>query len=275
MLKVAACQILTYSDIKQSVKKMISWLEKAKEAKVDLLLFPEMTLCGYVCDKAYWRQALPKDFIIAERQLIKVAKRLDIAVVFGTAHWDKKGVYNDLLIIDKGGKVRGRYSKTHLAESFPLPGRTLPIYTLCEVKCCFIICHDVRYPELVRLPAVRGAQICLFASNESGLVAEHKLSAYRAMPIARAAENEIFLIMANAPANADGIKSTSQSHGNSKIIHPNGNVLIEAGYFEEKLIIEDISPDDAKRRIAERSVKDDTILKDWMIEGTKLLSPID
>ena len=51
------------------------------------------------------------------------------------------------------------------------------------------------------LPAIAGAQLCWFCSNESGLTFEHKLSAYQAMPIARATENSIFLVMANAPAN--------------------------------------------------------------------------
>jgi predicted amidohydrolase len=69
------------------------------------------------------------------------------------------------------------------------------------VKSCFIICHDVRYPELVRLPAIAGAQMCYFCSHESGLREEYKLSAYQAMPIARATENSIFCVMAHAPAD--------------------------------------------------------------------------
>ena len=176
-----------------------------------------------------------------------------------------------LLVIDRGGQVRGRYAKTHLAEQWPAPGRHLPIYEAAGAKSCFIICHDVRYPELVRLPAVAGAQICYFCSNESGLLHEYKLSAYRAMPIARATENGIFCVMTNAPSNADDLRSPSQSHGNSKIIHPDGSVLNEAGFFEEALVTQTIDLDAATRSIAERSVNDETVLKEWMREGARLV----
>ena len=50
-----------------------------------------------------------------------------------------------------------------------------------------------------------GAQLCIFCSCEAGLLSEHKLSAYRAMPISRATENGIYLLMANTPANPDDI----------------------------------------------------------------------
>ena len=207
----------------------------------------------------------------AEEAVVGASRERGIGVVLGTAHRDGGKWFNDILAIDKGGRVRGRYSKTHLAESWPSPGKVLPIYELAGAKSCFIVCHDIRYPELVRLPAIAGAQVCYFCSNESGLLAEHKLSAYRAMPIARATENGIFLVMANAPANPDDIRSSSQSHGNSKIIHPDGNVLGEAGYFEEALVAQLIDLEDAKGGPAMRAANDDTILKEWMKEGSKLV----
>jgi len=178
---------------------VLHWIETAARDGVDVVAFPEACLCGYAGDE-YWKTAKPADFKKAEGLVVEASKRLNIAVVLGTVHWESDKIYNDLLVIDKGGLVRGRYSNTHLAESWPVPGKTLPVYKLAGVKSCFIICHDVRYPELVRLPAVAGAQICYFCSHESGLKHEHKLSAYRAMPIARATENGIFCVMANAPA---------------------------------------------------------------------------
>ncbi|MBU7004963.1 MAG: carbon-nitrogen hydrolase family protein, partial [Theionarchaea archaeon] len=206
-----------------------------------------------------------------EERVVEASKEGEIAVVLGTVHKGDGNWFNDILAIDRGGRVRGRYSKTHLAESWSSPGKVLPIYELAGAKSCFLVCHDIRYPELVRLPAIMGAQVCYFCSNESGLLSEHKLSAYRAMPIARATENGIFVVMANAPANPDDIKSSSQSHGNSKIIHPDGNVLVEAGYFEERLVDHPIELDDADGAVAARAAQDDTILRDWMSEGSKLV----
>jgi omega-amidase len=270
-LRVAACQILTYPEVEKSTKKILHWIEAAALDSVDVIAFPEACLCGYAGGE-YWKTASPVDFEKGECIIIEASKRLNIAVILGTVHWESDKIYNDLLVIDKGGLVRGRYSKTHLAESWPVPGKILPVYKLAGVKSCFIICHDVRYPELVRLPAVAGAQICYFCSHESGLKHEYKLSAYRAMPIARATENGIFCVMTNAPADPQTLRG---SHGNSKIIHPDGNVLVEAGYFQEKLVTANIKISDASRRIACRAAEDNTILKKWLNEGAELVRVYD
>jgi omega-amidase len=272
-IRVAACQILTYPDVEKSVQKIIKWMNAASQEGVDVVVFPEACLCGYQGDDNYWKKASPEDFANVEQEIVAASKNLEIAVVLGTAHWEAGQLFNSLLAIDKGGKIRGRYAKTHLAESWPglVPGKILPIYTLAGVKSCFIICHDVRYPELVRLPAAAGARICYFISNESPLTKEHKLSAYKAMPIARATENGIFCVMANAPADPENMNAPNQSHGNSKIIHPDGNIIAEAGYFEERLVTATIDISQATRSIALRAVNDDTILKDWLASGVRLV----
>jgi len=266
-LRVAACQILNYPDVGKSAKKVLEWIETAAKDSVDVVAFPEACLCGYAGGD-YWKSAQPEAFKAAEDLVIEASKRFNMGVILGTVHWESAKIYNDLLVIDKGGIVRGRYSKTHLAEAWPVPGKHLPVYDVAGVKSCFIICHDVRYPELVRLPAIAGAQICYFCSHESGLKYEHKLSAYRAMPISRATENSIFCVMANAPADP---KTLRGSHGNSKIIHPDGNVLAEAGYFEERLVTATIRLRDASRAMALRAVRDETILKKWLTKGVELV----
>ena len=268
ILRVAACQVLCYPDVAKSTQKVLKWIEAAAKDNVDVISFPEACLCGYVKDDKYWQTDRDEDFKSGEAKVIEASRQFNIAVVLGTAHWEGDDIYNDLLIIDKGGKVRGRYSKTHLAEDWPVPGKTLPVYTVAGVPSCFIICHDVRYPELVRLPAIAGAQICYFCSHEAGLVKEYKLSAYRAMPIARATENSVFCVMANAPAE---LGSSRGSHGNSKIIHPDGNVLAEASYLEERLVAANIKISDASRHMARRAVDDETILKQWMNDGVRLV----
>lgn len=270
-LRVAACQILTYPELKRSAEKILSWIEKAAKDQVDVVVFPEASICGYTSDPAYWKSANPGEFQAAEKAIIAAAKKLNIAVVLGTAHWEDGKFYNSVLAIDKGGIARGRYSKIFRAEKWPEAGRKLTVLTLAGVKSSFIICHDIRYPELVRLPAIAGAQICYYASNESGLMEEHKLSAYRAMPISRATENSIYLVMANAPADPANIRGDSQSHGNSKIIHPNGTVLTEAGYFPETLVAATIDIKAADRAVARRTVDEGVIVSSWLREGTKLV----
>jgi len=273
-LRVAACQILTFPEPEKSAQKICSWIGKAAQDGIDVVLFPEAAVCGYTCEPSYWKTANPRDFEAAERTVCSAAREHKIAVVVGTAHWENGKVFNSVLAIEKDGTPRGRYSKTYLAEKWPTPGRKMTMVTLAGVKSSFIICHDIRYPELVRLPAIAGAQICYFPSNESGLLEEHKFSAYRSMPISRATENSIYVVMANAPADPDNIRGASQSHGNSKIIHPNGNVLTEAGYFSETLVTATIDLKFADRAMAKRSVEEGSMISPWLREGARLVEDL-
>lgn len=268
-LRVAACQLLTGTDLTANTERILGYIDQAAGQGVDVLLFPEACLCGYVSDKAHYEALGAKAIAAAEARVIAAVAGRQIAVVLGSVHWDQGELFNSLLVIDRGGVVRGRYAKTFLAESWPENGRTLPVFEVAGVPSCFIICHDVRYPELVRLPAMAGAQICYFSSHESGLKLRHKLSAYRAMPISRATENGIFLVMANASANPQDL---SGSHGNSKVVHPDGNVLQEADHFTEGLVTQQIRLADANRSIAQRCERDPTLLRDWFRQGVCLVS---
>ena len=265
-LTVAAAQVITGKDVGNSTNLVLEMIDKAAEVGVDIVGFPEGALFGYTGDTRFWQTVSPQKFAAAERRIGRRCACRRIAAVVGSAHRVDGKWLNSLAIFDKEGQVKARYGKTFLAgERWCTNNRaTLPVVELAGAKCCFIICHDVRYPELVRLPAIAGAQLCWFCSCESGLSAEHKLSAYRAMPIARATENGIFLVMCNTPADSRNLHRRGTSHGNSKVVDPDGNVLAEAGYFENGLVTAKIDLGKAHRRIAQRSVSDPTIVGDWL-----------
>ena len=65
--------------------------------------------------------------------------------------------------------------------------------------------------------------------------------------------------MANAPANPADPRSPWQSHGKSKIVHPDGTVLAGAQHFEECLVAATIEVDDADRAYALRAANDGNV----------------
>jgi len=91
------------------------------------------------------------------------------------------------------------------------------------------------------------------------------------MPIARATENGIYLVMANAPADRTDIDRSGSSHGESKFIHPDGNVIAEAGYFTEEVLVQSLDLTAASGGVAKRAVEDHTALRAWMKEGLKIV----
>jgi predicted amidohydrolase len=91
------------------------------------------------------------------------------------------------------------------------------------------------------------------------------------MPISRATENGIYLVMANAPADKEDIKRPGTSHGNSKIVNPDGNVMGEAGFFTEEIVTAELDLSKAGGGTARRSATEQTILRDWFQEGLKFV----
>ena len=272
-IKVAACQLLTSEDVSANTVKVLKQIEACAEIGVQIAAFPEGCLFGYCCRTDYWKHISPQVFKEAEAEIAEAARRHAIAIVVGSAHHDGENWHNDLAVFDQQGLLKYRYGKIFLAgEKWCINNRgKLPIVELAGVDCCFIICHDVRYPELVKLPAAMGAQLCIFCSCESGLLSEYKLSAYRAMPISRATENGVYLLMANTPANPENIRAPGSSHGNSKIIHPDGNVIKEAGFFGDTIIAETIDLSQAMGSQAKRTYNEDTILRKWFRQGCEFV----
>jgi omega-amidase len=275
-IKVGACQILTSENVYQNVKRLTVKIKESAKQGIEILSFPEGALFGYCCDADYWNHARLEWFKDAESSISIACREDNIAVIVGSAHKEDGNWLNSLAIFDRDGTLKYRYGKTFLAgEKWCINNKgALPIVNLAGVDCCFLICHDIRYPELIRLPAALGAQICFFCSCESGLTSEYKLSAYRAMPISRATENGIYLVMANTPANKEDINAPGSSHGNSKIIHPDGNVLVEAGFFTEEIVSAEIDLSKADGGIAKRAVSEDTILHNWLEQGLKLVAKV-
>jgi nitrilase len=277
LVRIAACQMLTGPDVEASLEKVLVRLRECAREGIRIAAFPEGTLFGYCCKADYWEAADERTFAAAEARIGDACQEAGVAAVVGSAYRHDGVWQNGLAIFDTDGRLKARYSKTFLAGEKWCgnnQGR-LPVVTLAGVECCFLICHDIRYPELVRLPAAAGARLCVYCSNESGLTHEYKLSAYRAMPISRATESGIYLVMANAPADPGNLTAGTCSHGNSKIVEPDGNVLAEAGHFDDRIVSAEIDLSRATGRFARRACEETTALRSWLRDGLALVERIE
>ena len=122
----------------------------------------------------------------------------------------------------------------------------------------------------MRLPVLAGAKVVFYISHESGLRNEDKINPYRAQIQARAVENTVFVVQANAPANDD----LGGSHGHSRIIAPDGNILREASIFREDVLTETLDLRKATRGNALKSL-DRGPLGDWWKDGVRRVRVIE
>ena len=260
-LVVAAVQMRSSRDLASNLNILMEHLRGCAARGVEVAVFPECAITGYFDDVA--RETTTDQLQSAERQVADCCRELGIAAIIGTPHREEGKLYNSAIVITSAGDILERYHKVQLAESWPDPGDHLSVFELDGVPCSIIICHDERYPELVRLPVLAGARVIFYLSHESGLKAEHKIAPYRAQIQARAVENGVFIVHANAPANED----LSGSHGHSRIIGPDGNLIgPEASIFSEDVLTATLDIAEAGAGNARRSLSRG-VLQDWWQEG--------
>ncbi len=95
---------------------------------------------------------------------------------------------------------------------------------------CPAICYDLRFPELFRHSIHQGAQAFVLGANWPVARIAH----WRALCIARAIENQAFVIAANRTGDDPHLTYP----GNSMVVGPQGEILAELGNEEAVLSIE-------------------------------------
>ncbi len=288
-IKVAAAQLLTdVHDIQQNKNRILDSVRDAKLQDCEVVLFHEGCLTGYPNGE----QIAHLDFgevRAAEHEIRAAAEELGIAVLLGSTGKIDGKYFNYVLVIDETGQVLGTYDKTWRAgEPHYVAGRGPVIFRVAGCEATVIICHDLRYPELVRLSVAAGARIVFIANNESGISQEHKLLGYRSMQISRATENFVYAVMSNSPSDPTNIGRPNCSHGNSKIVDPLGNVIDEAGVFEERLVVAELPLESSTGETVLRTVGRNSSTKsqygvarendnyaNWMNSGVKLVRRLD
>ena len=239
IMKIAAAQISsTPGDLAANLRKVRDFSAQAKSAGAELILFPEMVDTGYsmpVIQKhaTSWNEG-------AVPELKKMAKELSIAIIAGVSDRDGARVYNSQAFIDANGNVIAKYRKTHLVTAAPLDER--PYFTAgdafasCKVGKFNLglgICYDLRFPEFYRtLTVEHGANVLINSSAWPFPRLEH----LRILALARAIENQSYLIVANRVGTDDGVTFC----GSSVIVDPYGVIVAAASADREELIHGDI-----------------------------------
>lgn len=261
-LRVAAVQMRSIRDLDANLRKIERHLKRCAHDGARVVVFPECALTGYFED-AYMQGFSAETLANAEAKIADACRKFGVYVVVGVPYRKNDKLFNSALVITPEGKLLARYNKIQLAETWPEPGQDLFVIPIDGVPTSIIICHDERYPELVRLPVLAGARVVFYLSHESGLSAESKILPYRAQIQARAVENTVYIVHANAPANPDA----TGSHGHSRLIAPDGNVIEEASVFGEDVLTTTLKMDLATGHLARQSVERGP-LGDWWRAGT-------
>lgn len=232
---VAAIQMLASPDKEANLREAEAKVREAARRGAGIVALPEVF--NWRGDKAEERrQAEPLSGPTA-RRMAHLARELGIYLLAGSILEEipsSPKAYNTSLLFDPKGDLLARYRKIHLFDVNIEGGvSTLESATreagtevvVAETEFCAVglsICYDLRFPELYRALAVRGAQLIFVPSAFTALTgAAH----WEPLLRARAIENQLYIV---APAQAGKNPQSFATYGHSMIVDPWGKVLAVA-----------------------------------------------
>lgn len=238
MLKVALAQMsCKRADKEENLRKMEKFVLQASEQNVKLVIFPELSLTGYVVRDQIYELAEPVPGP-SVKAVEKIAKKASVYVVFGLPEKSGKTqatLYNTAVLVGPEGYV-GKYRKMYLPthsvfeeKRYFRPGYQAAAFNTEIGSIGLIICYDIFFPEVSRLARLKGAQLIVCISASPAI----RKSYFETLTVARALENTAFL----AYVNLVGIENGLQFWGGSRMVGPSGKVIAQAKYDEEDLVI--------------------------------------
>ncbi|KZL91121.1 carbon-nitrogen hydrolase family protein [Clostridium magnum] len=246
-LRIALCQMMVNQESKKTnIFKAKTMIYEAANKGADIIALPEMFNCPY--NNKYFREyaeTYPKGETI--NMLSCAAKEKKVFIIGGSIpELDEQGrVFNTSFIFDNKGILIGKHRKIHLfdidikngvrfKESEVLTsGGEITMIDTPWGKVGVAICYDIRFPELTRIMALKGAKIVLMpaAFNMTTGPAHWEL-----LFKSRALDNQIF-VAGISPARNDNYSYVA--YGNSLIADPWGSIISRLDE-KEGILIQDI-----------------------------------
>lgn len=246
-LKIALAQIaLELGEPEKNFSTAEAAVEKAAKQGAGLVLLPELWASGYDLENTQRHASSLSEGWFS--RMGELADKHQIALGGSLIEVEGDQYYNTFLLVDGCGKQLGHYRKVHLFDliqekDYLSPGTQLALIDSPWGKVGLALCYDLRFPELFRALAVKGAEIIL-------LVAEwprRRIAHWDALLLARAIENQCFVAAVNKVGSSKG----EQLGGNSAVINPMGKILVQG----------DGSPD---LLVAEIDTEESTTARGWM-----------
>jgi predicted amidohydrolase len=237
-VRVAVVQLTSTDDLAANLRNAERGVRDAARAGASFVALPEMF--------AYLRRE-GGDYPFAQSidgeilgRVREWARELEVRILAGSIAERAPGeerVYNTSALISPRGEIEAVYRKMHLFDvefgaegggSFResarvAPGKEVVVAETEAGRIGLSICYDLRFPELYRAMAARGARfVCVPSAFTPHTGKDH----WEVLLRARAIENLVFVI---APAQCGRHSPERTSHGRSLIVDPWGVVLAGLG----------------------------------------------
>lgn len=231
---VAAIQLDSNDDKERNINNAVNFIEEAANRGAKLIAMPEQM--NYVgLDSFSNAEDIPggKTFEIMSNMAKKHNVWLHCGSIYEKNNIDRRP-HNTTMLISPEGQLAAKYRKIHMFDvnikegpsvkesDRVCPGNEIVTCDTQEVGHLGLsICYDIRFGELFRIMALRGAQIFFTPAD---FVLNTGKDHWEPILRTRSIENGCYTI---APAQC-GIKPKFQAYGKSLIVDPWGNVIAKA-----------------------------------------------
>jgi NAD+ synthase (glutamine-hydrolysing) len=234
-------------DIAGNVEKMRAMYTEANKLDADVLVFPEMCVCGYPPEDLLLKEHFLTDSRRAVEQLAADCPKMTIIAGFAEADSDKS--FNSLAVL-QGGRIQKIYRKCVLPnygvfdeQRYFQPGTEPAVIEIDGLNLVLTICEDIwqldRLDEFLKGVGRKDVIINISASPfHVGKIGE------RQQALSRCANH---FSCAVAYCNLIGGQDELIFDGRSMFLDSQGSIISRAKAFAEDLIVADINSADDKR----------------------------
>ncbi len=221
-----------------NLERVLALFHEAVEHGAQLVVFPECAISGYGFADLESARVVAEPLPGPTTDALSAACAATGAyTVVGLLEHDSPEVYNVAALIGPEGLV-GVYRKIHLpylgVDRFATPGdRPFAVWDTPLGRIGIAICYDLRFPEVLRVLGVLGADIIALPTNwpeTSELMPDY-------VTRTRALENRVYLLACNRV----GVESGFRFFGRSQIVGTSGKVYVETG-DQPEIAYADIEP---------------------------------
>ena len=274
-IKVAACTPeIRVADVDFNVEKIIEQIEKCKEQRVKVTVFPELCITGYTCQDLFFQEALLDKAMFGLIKIAEATKGYDALVAVGIPVRTMGKLYNCAAVM-QNGEILAFIPKTHLPnynefyeqrhfaayEGKPFVVRMdeynenmEPVYFGSYLFSCFgmpelvvgfELCEDLWVADPVSNHlAKRGATlICNLSASDEVIGKEQYRRQLVSNQSARLVAGYVYCSAGNGESTQDMVFS------GHNIIAENGGILAESKLFENEITVSEI---DIKKLAFER-----------------------
>ena len=254
-IRIAIAQVNPrLGDLKANLAMYEERLSRAVDDRTQLLLFPELSLTGYMLRDAVPAVALKLD----SPEITKLAARSrEVAFVAGLVEESADHKFFNSAVYFEDGLVRHVHRKAYLPtygmfdeQRYFARGDRIRAFDSKFGRMALLICEDLWHPSTIFLAALDGALavLCPSASPLRGIVDQQSQddnARYWEMLTRVYAETySLFIVYGNRCGFEDGVGFW----GGSEIVDPFGERLAKARYYEEDFISIDASFEAVRRK---------------------------